>query len=48
MDEASLSARRINHQMANEMSLLQQAVSGVLDKKANKAFRATLKELTGG
>lgn len=43
--EANLIVRRDNNGHVTTATLLQQAVSGVLSKKANKAFEKTIKTL---
>lgn len=47
MDEASLVVERVNNSHATQATLLQMAVSGVLSKKANKAFQEQIKSLMG-
>lgn len=46
MEETQIVTRRINNRIATEAALVQMAVSGVLSKKANDAFRKTMKQLT--
>jgi hypothetical protein len=47
MDEAALVVERVNNGHATQATLLQMAVSGVLSKKANKAFQEQIKNLIG-
>jgi hypothetical protein len=47
MDEARLVVERVNNGHATTAVLLQLAVSGVLDKKANKDFKKIVKSLQG-
>lgn len=44
-DEAALCARRVNNSHVTTATLLQQAVSGVLSKKGNALFQATIKKI---
>lgn len=46
MDEARLVVERVNNGHVTTAVLLQMAVSGVLSKKANKAFQKQIKKLT--
>lgn len=48
LDECRLVTGRVNRRLATEATLLQMAVSGVLSKKANGAFRNTIQNLTEG
>lgn len=45
MDEASLVVQRVNNGHVTSATLVQMAVSGILSKKANKAFEKTCKRL---
>lgn len=47
-DEAVLVTERVNSGLVTHMVLLQMAVAGILDKKANKAFQKQLKALGRG
>ena len=47
-DEARLVVQRVNNGHVTTATLLQQAVSGVLSKEGNKAFRKVIKELLEG
>jgi len=46
-DEASIVTERVNSSLISEVTLFQLAVAGILDKKANKSFAATVKKLVG-
>lgn len=44
-DETNICVRRVNNGHVTDATLLQQAVSGVLSKKANKQFQKTISKI---